>query len=222
MNTALLLKSLLFILFAGGKTPVSPVHPDRPDWVLRQEKGALRVYTRPNPDSGIQEVRITTRINARIGSFLTALSDVSAYQTWVYKCSEARLLETVNEQEFYYYAKTDLPFPVSDRDLVVHSRQWQDESGVIHSVSNARPEYLPAKKGVVRIHSFRSYWRITPAGPGQVAIDYEVKTNPGGNIPAWIINLGITSGPVKTMEKLAEIAQHERYRDAPLPAYVRP
>ncbi len=221
MNTALLLKSLTLILFAGAISPKKTEVTVDLDWVLRHEKGVLKVYTRQNPDSGIQEVRITTRMNTPLAGFLSALSDVSAYQSWVYKCSEARLLETVNEQEFYYYSKTDLPFPVSDRDLVVHSRQWQDENGVIHSISNARPDYLPAQKSVVRIRSFRSYWKIQSSGADQVAIDYEIKTNPGGNIPAWIINLGITSGPVKTMEKLAEIIRHERYRDALLPSYIR-
>ena len=201
--------------------PIFETNISANEWTLRQEKGDLKVYTRANADSGIKEVRITTLMETSQSGLMAALCDVPAYLDWVYKCSEARRLETVSEQEFFYYTKSDFPFPASDRDLIVHSWHWQDNHGVIHSRSSARPDYLPDNKGVVRIREFNSTWKISPVGPDKVSIEYEVKTNPGGSLPAWVINLGITSGPVKTMENLAAMVKDSRYRNAPVPAYFR-
>jgi hypothetical protein len=92
-------------------------------------------------------------------------------------------------------------------------------AGCGHSVG--LPDYKPEVEDIVRIRAFESSWEITPNNDGTVYIDYTAKTDPGGNIPAWIINLGIATGPVKTMEKLAEVVQDPKYQQAEALAYLK-
>jgi len=121
---------------------------------------------------------------------------------WVYKCTEGKLLEKVNPHEFYYYAVSNMPYPIKDRDMVMHCKQWKDASGVIYSSSTAVPTFIPATKDRIRIPYFKSEWKITPLSEDRILVDYTAITNPGGSLPAWIVNLAVTTGPLKTIQQL--------------------
>jgi hypothetical protein len=52
---------------------------------------------------------------------------------------------------------------------------------------------------------------VTPLKDGSVDIDYHSKVDPSGNIPMWIVNLGLTVGPVKTMESFANFVETKKF-----------
>lgn len=177
------------------------------DWSLVKENGKTRVYTRSNKDSKIKEVRIRTQMNVDFEHFIKVLSDVSNYNEWVYKGRNAKLLDQINDNEMYYFIESDFPFPLSDRDMVIHSRQWRDPvSKTYHSKSVAVPQYLPKDRNMVRLPMLEAYWKISPRPNGGIEIDYKALADPGGNLPAWLINMAITQGPIKTMEQLEALA----------------
>ena len=178
------------------------------DWELRIEKDQIKVFNKKNHKTGIKEIRITTTIMATIPELIKILNDVSLYNTWVYKCKSAKKIKSISSNSFQYYLQTDFPFPTSDRDLVIESKQWSDaQSGYYYSHSVAKSDLLPVKAGIVRIKTFESFWKIMPNEDGSVDIDYRAFTDPGGNIPAWIINMGITQGPLKTFQKCIELVE---------------
>jgi len=184
-------------------------------WNMVSSSSDMKVYTRIVASSSIKELRIDFNMTGTVASVMQVLDDVEGYSNWVYKCEEPERLTTVSSREFYYYVQTDMPFPASDRDLIIRSRHQIDPaSGIYRAHSLAVPEYLPNREGMVRVQNFESFWTVTPSGNGRVAIDYRVRTDPGGSIPAWIINLGITMGPVKTMEQLAATVQEYASRVA--------
>ncbi len=180
-------------------------------WELIKEKGDLKVYTRKNINSNIKEIRITTLVRAPMEDFIDALNDADSYKLWVYRCSFSTLVEKPSSSELYYHTATDFPFPFSDRDLVVYTSQRFDEHGVFFSDSYARPDHLPMVEDVVRIFYFESHWKVTALDDGTLHIDYNSKVDPAGNIPQWIVNLGLTVGPVKSMEKFTEFVEKGRF-----------
>ncbi len=204
---------LLFVALLLTSSPIL-ANNGSGEWEKVIDNNEIKVFTRITDDSPIKEIRITASINSDIATFVEALTDVDNYMDWVYKCSAAYKLETVNANEFYYYSKSDLPFPVSDRDLVVHSKQWTDyDTGIIYSVSSGAASFIPNKKGVVRIPAFESTWKIIPVSPGQIEIEYHAATDPGGSIPAWIVNLGVSTGPYKTLQALKKkVEQHYKFQ----------
>jgi len=141
----------------------------------------------------------------------TLLSNVPLYAQWVYKCDSSVRIKTVHSNDFYYYIRSGFPFPFSDRDLIVHSQQWVDTAtGIYHSHSTASPDMITANPDVVRITVFESTWEISPMPDGQVQINYFAKSNPGGDIPVWLINMAIARGPYETMKKFAALATANR------------
>ena len=171
-------------------------------WNLIKQKDNIDVYTRYHNDSEYKEIRIVTTFDVEIEKFMAVLNNAESYKEWVYKCSEGRMLERINEKEFIYYTVSDLPFPASDRDLVIHSKQWSDQEGNIHSKSVGIENYLDVSPDYVRIPFFESTWDIYPMEDGKIKIDYKAISHPGGFIPTWLVNMAITTGPIKTMEGL--------------------
>lgn len=204
----------LFMLILA--TPISAQSTLKGGWKLHKAKGDLKVYTRPNSDSGIKEIRIITDMDCSIETFVMALNDVNGFKDWVYKTNNARLLKRVSPTESYYYSEADMPFPTSNRDIVVHNKQKRDKNGVVHSTSKvSKTTLVPKKKGIVRVTEFASSWTITPKGNKKVQINYQAKVNPGGSIPIWLVNMGISVGPIKTMEKLAKVVKKAKYQNPP-------
>ena len=147
---------------------------------------------------------------------LTVLTLVEDYDKWVFKSRNPKVLEEVGENEMYYFVESDFPFPLSDRDMVIHSKQFLDPiSKVYTSKSVAVPDYLPKKKRMVRMPLLESYWKVWPSSDGHVEIDYRAVADPGGNLPAWLINMAITQGPTKTMRNLEKLTRETAPRPSP-------
>jgi hypothetical protein len=181
------------------------VNAQGPSWRLAKETDDMKVYYRTVPESNINEVKITTTFNASMSTIVSVLTDVNDYPKWVYKASESNIVNRISPFEMNYYNKLDFPWPLSDRDIVVHSRISQDaKTKVVYSISEANSKLLPLKKDLVRMKEFKSKWTFTPKG-ASVLGEYEFTSNPAGNIPTWMINLALDEGPVRTIQNFKKL-----------------
>ena len=198
MKSTFLLQIFLPLLFLGGNSSTET-------WKLKSQKGNIKVYTRTTSKSSIKEVRITTQIAGELDDLLELLDDVPSFKTWLYRCTESKLLKTVTKGEYYYYNLTDFPFPLSDRDMVIHSKTWKvPGSNVVKTKSEAytKDDLYKIQDGIVRIKVLEYTWTFTPLDNGLIDIDYEIFSDPGGALPAWVINMAVSKGPVETMVRL--------------------
>ena len=178
------------------------------EWSLINEKDNIYVYTRLLEDETLKEVRIQFRVQAPMHVFLSTLDFVPNYTDWVYKCAESRLVRKINDFEFYYYVRTDFPFPFVDRDLIVHTTGRIDpNTGIYYARSVAAPTEVAVRTDCVRIRKFESSWTIRPLRNGYLAATYQVRTEAGGVIPDWLTNLAVSTGPMRTIQGLlAQVA----------------
>ena len=188
----------VFLLLGGISTSTNIA-----EWDLVTEDETTKVFTRKSKNSSIKEIRIVTQFNADIATLKEVLGDVKAYPSWVFKCMGSEKISAVNDHEFHYYLMTDMPYPVSNRDLVVHTKNWSQNNSYF-SKSVATPDFVSEKAGMVRVPKFSSFWEVTPISNQTIQIEYEASTDPGGYLPAWVVNLGITKGPINTMQSLKE------------------
>ncbi len=188
----------IFLLFGGVSIGTSTS-----DWDLITEDASTKVYTRRSSTSNLKEIRIVTQFNSDIATLKEVLTDVDGYPSWVFKCMGSKKIATINDNEFHYYLMTDMPYPVSNRDLVVHTKNWK-KNNQYFSKSVAAPEFISKKQGMVRVPKFSSAWEVTPISDQTIQIEYEASTDPGGYLPGWVVNLGITKGPINTMQSLKQ------------------
>jgi hypothetical protein len=64
---------------------------------------------------------------------------------------------------------------------------------------------MPPKKGFVRVPYSLATWEVIPLTKDKIKVDYVFRVNPGGAIPAWLVNIAATTGPYNTFVKLREI-----------------
>jgi hypothetical protein len=184
-------------------------------WSLKKEKGNIKVYTRTGNSSSIKELKIVMRINGSLASLVAALDDVEEHPAWVYKCSNAKRLDIASTDGYYYYVAVDFPFPAVDRDVVIFtSMEYDEKSNTVITHSVATPDEFPLQDGYIRVRHFNSKYEISARVDGMLDVVYEMFTDPGGHIPAWMVNMAIAKGPIKTMQNLEIQAQKAEYANA--------
>ncbi len=189
-------------------------------WKLKKDKNGIKVFFRDGEGTKIKELRFETTVKASLSSIVALLDDIPGYQNWVYKSTRSSMVERVSPTEMYYYEEINFPWPMSNRDVIAHSTLRQDPvTKIIESNSVSAHTLLPENDGIVRITILDFRWKFTPVEDGVVNVDYYLKSDPGGIIPAWLINLAIDQGPLKTMEKFKELLENKKYKNVQL-AYI--
>ena len=188
------------------------------DWELMLDKENIRVFTKRMDNSPLKAVKTVCIINASLTELTGVLLDIKGTTDWVYATKKITLLQQLSLSELFYYSEVEIPWPVSNRDFIVHLKVSQDERTKIVTVDGYnKPDYLPAYKNIVRIRRSYSKWVITPLQNGQVKIEYVLEVDPGGNVPVWLINLFAAKGPFETFKKLREQVKKPVYGNISLP-----
>lgn len=170
------------------------------EWRLVEAKEGISVFHKVD-SSKKSWTKLETEINAPINKILDFTADIENFTNWVYACNEARTLEQ-RDNVTYYYTVTDLPYPLSDRDIIIKRVvDYNKKTGVYKSTSTVDDTHK-IKSDHVRITEYAGFWSFIPISPTRTKLVYEVHVNPGGNIPVWIQDMVSTKGPFKTMHSL--------------------
>ena len=194
----------------------TPLHAQRSgNWTLKNNKDGVKVYFKKTAD--VHEIKLVTSLQTSLSGLVQLFSEVEHYPTWGYKVMESKLLKKVSDTEMYYYSKLDFPWPLSDRDLIMHTHLEQDPiTKRITARSVAEPGYLPENKDVVRIKNAHTQWTLLPGTGGWPYIEYYIYSDPGGNLPDWLVNMAIDVGPRETIKAMRGLLQQDKYKKAKL------
>jgi hypothetical protein len=214
---SLLLLGLSAAAVGHGQT-VGPDHKHAPAWNLRKDQDGIKVYGRDGDSSGFDELKVETTVAGRLSSLAALVLDICNYPDWSFNSEKAYVIKTVGPEELYFYSLIHSPWPASDRDLAVHLMVRQDSSTrKLYISADEIANFIPEKKGIVRVPLSVERWVVTPLPGDRIAISYELRLNPGAYAPAWLINLFAAKGPFETFSRLRDQLKRPRYRDASLP-----
>jgi hypothetical protein len=186
---------------------------DQADWELKKDEDGIKVYTRYAENSNLKEVKTVNVVQSSLSGIVALLLDVKNYPNWIYSCSEASTLKTINDHEEYHYQVTRVPWPLQNRDMIWHFNIQQDTAtGIVTITNTSEPEFVPEKNGIVRVRRVQSSYKLTPSGTGNVNVEFEIFVDPGGSVPAWLINANIITAPYKTT--IAMVKQLPHYQKA--------
>ena len=174
-------------------------------WKLKNEKDGIKVYSRRSQYSKFNEIKAEFYIKTSLLKFYAVLSDVNKYPLWVYGTKSAVLLEKLNMDEVIYYSEFNAPWPISNRDFYSKLKIHLDTlKRTITILSSSMPDFKPAKNGIVRIPYSTAEWTISTVDNSTLNVIYKVAIDPGGKLPAWIVNMFATKGPIESFGKLRE------------------
>ncbi len=185
---------------------IASVCPAQYQWELRKDEDGIKVYRGTAPGSAFKAIKVECTLDGSLSNLANILSQVDLQKEWVFHSKTAYLLKRVTPYDLYYYAETAMPWPLVNRDAAVHLVLTKDSvQHTLIATGTSVPKYVPEEKDKVRIPHSLVKWNVTEAAQGKVHIIYTIEVDPGGSLPAWLVNMFADKGPYESFKKLAEL-----------------
>ena len=188
------------------------------NWELASgENEKLLVYTKVVEGQPIKAVKAVKILDAPMTTLLTVLSDADLVPEWIPVIRRAVLLrDTDADGVSIIYMLTNFPWPIRNRDAVVQTVTWYEESSnTVFMESSGISGYVEENKGVIRTPTTSTRWKIHPLEDGKLNVEIITHSDPRGRFPKWLANLIVTRTPGTMFSRLEETIAEEIERNRP-------
>lgn len=120
--------------------------------------------------------------------------DVDDYVNWMPDVKSAEVIEEISRNNFSYHMKLKVPFPFTNRDVVQQLIFTQSETELVIDLVN-KPDAIETSKNYVRMPRADGRWTIHQISEDKISINFQYLTDPGGGIPAWLVNSFLVKNP---------------------------
>lgn len=172
-------------------------------WEFAKERDGVKIYTRKEVNSSLKSFRGVTDLHTDMDKVCSLLGNGKNFDWWDKDITGIKVLSFEPGKVIQYYLIYNVPWPLSDRDLVVDARisvnpVTKEETIMAQPLLNVIPE----KPDLIRIKKYWQKWTVTPISPGLVRVTLEGFVDPGGNVPSWLYNMVITDTPLKVIKEV--------------------
>lgn len=180
-----------------------------PAWELSGETATgVRWYTRAREGSALRELLATGVIDAPPGDVWAVLLDFEGYTRTMPSTVKAKVLAAEGAVH-WVYTRYDLPL-VAPRDTIARMVSRADEAAGVWLLTWAAVSDLdalvPAADGVVRLRTNEGRWRLESRDGRSTRVTYQLFTDPGGDLPPFILNQFNGMGVPLTFDSLQKAA----------------
>jgi len=174
------------------------------DCDLRKHSDGIKVYVCKSGHEKFKSLRAEFRLeNTSIDQLVAFLFDVPDYPNWQYNMASAEMLTKISEAEMMYRSEIDAPWPLEDRELIINFKVIRDAGPnqiriVIHNMLSDRP----VPDGLIRVPFFSASYLITVVNGTSLNVIYNLKIDPGGSVPPWLVNIAMAEGPYLSFKNL--------------------
>jgi len=197
------------------------------NWELVKDSNGIKVYNRNIDGSDIKEFRAEGVIDAPIGVIFEVMIDVPAGPLWINRCIEARVIKNIEKSSItkngihsrdLIYNATGAPFPVSNRDFIIDTDiKWDFKTGSVSiNFNGVNDSIIMPRKGYVRMTDITGSWSFKYIDASHTKAVYRVKQNPGGSLPASLVNYTSKDLPYNTITGLRKIVTDKKYIESAL------
>ena len=176
-------------------------------WKEIYVKDGVTVWQKKVPDNPFVAFRGEIEINASIKKVLAVLNNQDRKTGWMQNCTENWVVEHRGVGNLVVYNRTGSHFPfVADRDVVAETNLTFDvKRGRIDIVAvNIKHPDKGLVDGVIRMENLYLLWSLQFLDKTRTRVVYEVQSDPGGWVPAWVVNLVAKGIPYGTLVGLRE------------------
>lgn len=185
------------------------------DWKLVKDVQQIQIYVKDIPGSNLKELKTIAQFDCSMDALLSLLIDIPAQPKHQFACMHSKRVQYINSKEQYFYQTLDMPWPISNRDGIfkqVIGSKSNDQ--IVYLETNSEKDYLPIDPNFVRVPSLHSTWVIKKIGENKLIGEYTIKVDPGGMVPAWLVNLFIDKAPYESVLNMRKLLREAPYKDA--------
>ena len=181
-------------------------------WQLIKDQDGIKVYTRKQDNEKFKEVRADFELKASEDQLISMLQNISHHKDWSYGTKRTYMVSKKSNDTLIYYSEVSLPWPLSNRDLVIELSFKKDTvNKTLRIQAISIPGILPVNQGLVRVPFSLALWNVNVLPNKLLKVQYIFRTDPGGALPAWLVNFAASVGPYNSFHKLKEIIQKETH-----------
>jgi ribosome-associated toxin RatA of RatAB toxin-antitoxin module len=180
------------------------------DWEPVYQRDGIAVAWRAVASSPIREIRAAGIVDRPAARLLAVLGDVDNYPRFMPPTERTRTLKREGATGWFYVEIN--PALVSRRDYCVRVTIERLADGTLENRWEQTEELCPpSPKGVIRMRHTEGRWRLTPLDGQRTFADYQAITDPGGALPAWIVNYATSRAMRQMFQALARTAADPRF-----------
>jgi len=195
---------LLVGVVRAGDSALEVGETDAQGWTLIYEKDGVKAFRRSSDDSILHEFKGQAVIKANFHKVLAVYLDAARSSEWVSDCVESRVLPAFPPYDQITYNRTELPWPLKDRDFVYGERYTFDAKrgffeNKMKSVEHpAQAEVTDVVRGVLVSSGFIAQY----IDENTTWVEMRVHTDPKGSIPTSVVNSVTRKWPYESMRDL--------------------
>ena len=168
---------------------------------LALDKDGIKIYLTKLDTTPFKEYKAVMMVKANIDSVAKQILDIKSLQKWNFKTRKSELIRKVSDTSWIFYMNHHLGWPVQDRDhvsKVTLIKKDKEQTITIFPANNV----LKEKDGIVRLTNFKGFWYLKKISEDETLVMQQIYGNPGGSIPAFMVNMVVTKGPFESFKEL--------------------
>lgn len=158
-------------------------------WELVNDKDGIQSYCRKIPDSKLLEIKAVMVVDAPIENVGEMIRDIPGYVNWMPYCGKGLVL-CGNRDDADIRILLDLPWPVTDREVLLNARVSYDldHGRAFIDMINQADQYDVFEKGVIRVPAFKGRYTIEYITRNKTGIIYQYSLDLAGTLPGPLKN----------------------------------
>lgn len=168
---------------------------------LALDKEGIKIYLTKLDTTPFKEYRAIMTVKANIDTVAKQILDIKSLQKWNFKTRKSELIRKVSDTSWIFYMNHHLGWPVQDRDHVSKVTLIKKEAEQTITIFPAN-NVLKEKEGIIRLTNFKGFWYLKKISDNQTLVMQQIYGNPGGSIPAFMVNMVVTKGPFESFKEL--------------------
>lgn len=175
------------------------------DWHFEYEKEGICVYTLHVENSSFKAFRGEMETNIPMEQLAGLISDIERYPDWCYRTTTTKILKK-EEERIYYYYESATPPGIKNREAYLYTEITGDSvtGRLLFEIQNFESE-LTVPSGFIRMPFSKGFWELIPLNENTTQVIFQMHSDPGGMIPAWLANSASVDAPWITMNNMRKL-----------------
>jgi hypothetical protein len=169
---------------------------------LRKNQDSIKVFTCHTDSSKFKSIVAEFFIHTSLTSLSDFVLDIPKYTQWQFNTIESKIIKKISNTEMIYRTVIEAPWPVTDRDMVVHITSEFSDGKMLNITTDSESGIVSIKEGLVRVPSSHAEWIVKEKSKNHLEVKYMMQIDPGGSVPAWLVNWVCANAPYQSFKNL--------------------
>lgn len=181
------------------------------EWEFVTQSEQIKVFKRQIAPTNYSEIKVEAILPCGIEELLQVHLDIRAMKEWSTIPIKIIPIKTYGDSTQIYFQESIVAWPLTNREVVIKKTYKATHNGVLIAIENING-YELTQPDNIKIKEVVGSWKLTPINEKSTHIIYVMYVNPGGDIPAWILETNSAELPINMIKSIVAQAKKEKYQ----------